>query len=198
MTMKKLSSVIIGPQSDQSSPTGNPSTEAGALTLSTSERSEALTTLRSADPRETDKALLSFLEQLGILLQPNINNRYEVTGYHVHVSKTAQNAGYSWDTLPTVQKAFVPLPSDQMEKALLTSMMLMVKPSGESPEDAAMRVQLYAHQMQDWPADIFNRVLGIVIQHNTFWPAFSDFYKEYAWLARNRLKMREALHLCMK
>ena len=121
-----------------------------------------------------------------------------MTGYHVHVGKTAEYNGMGWDTLPTVQKAFVPLPPDEMEKALLTSMMLMVKPSGESPEDAAMRVQLYAHQMQDWPADIFNRVLRIVIQNNTFWPAFSDFYKEYAWLARNRLKMREALHLCMK
>jgi hypothetical protein len=198
MTMKKLSSVITGQQSGLSSPTGNPNTEAGALTLSTSEKSAALTTLRSADPRETDKALLSLLKQLGIWLQPNIDNLYEVTSYNVHIRKDAHKAGYCWDTLPTVQKAFVPLPPDQMEKALLTSMMLMVKPSGESPEDAAMRVQLYAHQMQDWPADIFNRVLKLVIQRNTFWPAFADFHKEYEWLARNRLKIREALHLCMK
>tara|TARA_Y100001973_G_C5196456_1_gene334587 strand:+ start:2687 stop:3019 length:333 start_codon:yes stop_codon:yes gene_type:complete len=100
--------------------------------------------------------------------------------------------------LIAVEGAFVPMPEEEMAKSLLTAMMLMVKPSGETPEDVAMRVKLYARQMQEWPADIFLKVLDLVTKRNTFWPAFSDFYKEYEWLARNRLKMREALHLCMK
>lgn len=195
MTMKKLSSVIIGPQSDHSSPTGNPSTEAGALTLNTSERSQALTLLRSMEPKDTDKALLTSLQQLQILLIPKYTKSHEIDRYDISYKTTAEN--YRLGFL-AIQEACVPMPVDEMAKSLLAAMMLMVKPSGESPQDAAMRCNLYATQMQDWPADIFLKVLNLVTKYNTFWPAFSDFYKEYEWLVRNRLKMREALHLCMK
>ena len=194
MTMKKLDSVIGMQQLKTSLPTGNHDTEAGAI-MSAQELSAALTTLRSKHPKETDKALLTSLQRLRIFPIPTYNDHNEVKKYYIG---SMPPADYHRLALIAVEEAFVPMPEEEMAKSLLTAMMLMVKPSGETPEDVAMRVKLYARQMQEWPADIFLKVLDLVTKRNTFWPAFSDFYKEYEWLARNRLKIREALHLCMK
>jgi len=194
MTMRKLDSVTGMPQLKTSLPTGNHATEAGA-TMTTQELSEALTLLRSMEPQDTDKALLISLRQLRISLIPKYNNHHGIDRYDIGYKTTAEN--YRLASI-AIQEACVPLPVDEMAKSLLAAMMLMVKPSGESPQDAAMRCNLYATQMQDWPADIFLKVLDIVTKHNTFWPAFADFHKEYLWLSQKRRKIREALHLCMK
>jgi hypothetical protein len=85
-----------------------------------------------------------------------------------------------------------------MEKSLLTTMMLMVKPSGESSQDAAMRCKLYANQMRDWPADIFVKVLDTIAKKQTFWPSFAEFNKHYERLIRTRKNMLETLQKCTK
>lgn len=195
MTMKKLGSVTTISQTGSRSQTGNQHTATG-VAISSAESSTALATLQHQTPSDTDHALRSSLKQLGLLLEPNIDKNYEVTGYLIESSNPAHLQQQIQMALMEVERSMVPMPVHDMEKALLTTMMLMTKPAHESPEDAAMRCKLYANEMQEWPADVFLRVIDIVMKRHKWWPSFAEFQQEYSWLCRNRIKLREALQKC--
>lgn len=204
MTLSKLNLEITGKQMDASKQTGTHDTESGAVMLTPSQQSAAVARLVENDPQQTDIAVLSSLTQHGVLLietgewrYPSDADPYVVNlGYDIVFSKKISpdvNAA-----IRSVTMAMSALPIADMEKSLLTTMMLMVKPSGESSQDAAMRCKLYANQMRDWPADIFVKVLDIIAKTQTFWPAFAEFNKHYERLIRNRKNMLKTLQKCTK
>jgi len=204
MTLSKLNLEITGKQTDVSKPIGMHDTESGAVMLTPSQRSAAVARLVENEPQATDIAVLSSLTQQGICLRdrgdwrfPADSDPYFVDrGFEIIFSKKMSpdiNAA-----IQTVTMSMSAMPIADMEKSLLTTMMLMVKPSGESSQDAAMRCKLYANQMRDWPADIFVKVLDTIAKTQTFWPAFAEFNKHYERLIRKRKNMLETLQKCTK
>ena len=191
MTMKKLGSVTGTKPTAKSSRTGTQATSSGAIVLTQQEVHGALDVLSRPDrqPSGTNLNLLSSLAQHGASLEPEFTSNYEVKRFKLSLARDVNLD----DCRRMVEMAMVPLPVPDMEKALLTSMMLMTKTPGDTAEDCAMRCKLYASQMADWPADCFNYTLQVVTRHHKWWPAFSDFYKEYSWIVRPRLKMKECL-----
>lgn len=202
MTLSKLS-LSLGTRPDtHSSQTGTHSTPHGALTISQPESLKAVARLVESTPDRTDKALVSSLKQQNILLEersdwrfPNDREPYQIFhGYNVSGNTEDK------DNMIAAQRklllAMQPMPVEDMSKSLLTVMMLMVKPSGETAKDASDRCTLYALQMRDWPADIFIKVLDIISKTATFWPAFSEFNSHYEQLIRKRKKMLETLQKC--
>jgi hypothetical protein len=51
--------------------------------------------------------------------------------------------------------------------------------------------------MHDWPADIFLKTCEVIVRNHKWWPAFSDFQREYNWMIKPRLRMQETLQKCM-
>jgi hypothetical protein len=197
MTLKKLDSVTgILPMASNSQD-GSLHIATGVATLDPTMSLMALDTLKKRSPSDTNKHLLSSLEQQGLCLEPNIDRNYEINDYLIRCDQHEELDFLLADGLEKIAYAMVPLPIEDMEKSLLTSMMLMTKSPGETPEDCALRCQLYANQMQHWPADIFIAVLDIVVRNHKWWPAFSDFEREYQWMIKPRIRMREALQKCM-
>jgi hypothetical protein len=197
MTMKKLSSVTTTLPMASSLPSGSQHTATGVVALDQAASTAALETLKHQPPSDTNRALRSSLEQLGLYLTPNIDSNYEITSYLIKSTTPDLLQGQCAKGLRIIAKSMVPLPIEEMEKALLTSSMLMTKSPGETPEDLAMRCQLYAAQMHDWPADIFLKTCEVVVRNHKWWPAFSDFQREYNWMIKARLRMQETLQKCM-
>jgi len=197
MTMKKLSSVTTTLPTAKPSPSGNQHTETGVVTLDPQRSTAALEKLKHHAPNTTNKEILFSLERLGLYLTPNIDSSYDIKGYLIKSIDADQLSSQCADGLQIVAESMVPLPVNEMEKALLTSSMLMTKSPGETPEDLAMRCQLYAAQMHDWPADIFLKTCEIIVRNHKWWPAFADFEKEYQWMIKPRKRMHEALQKCM-
>ena len=191
MTMKKLDSVAGTKLTVRSSKIGTQATNSGAIVLTQQEVHGALDVLCQPDrnPSGTNLNLLSSLAQHGASLEPEFTSNYEVKKFKLTLARDVNLD----DCRRMIEMAMVPMTVADMEKALLTSMMLMTKSPGDTAEDCAMRCKLYANQMQDWPADCFNYTLKVVTRHHKWWPAFSDFYKEYSWIVRPRLKMQECL-----
>lgn len=195
MTLSKLNLEITTKLMADHKQTGTPSIPSGVLTAS--EQSKAVDRLRLSSPVEIDRAVLSSMKQHGVFLAPKSETRFPIDGDSYEVFR-----GYNIDLaedhdLDQVVRALVmamqPMPVEDMEKSLLTTMMLMVKPSNESPKDAAMRCKLYANEMRDWPADIFFSVLNTIKVSCTFWPAFSEFNKYYEQRAKKRNEMAKAI-----
>ena len=191
MTMKKIDSVAGTKLTAKSSKIGTQATNCGAIVLTQKEVQGALDVLCQPDrnPSGTNLNLLSSLAQHGVSLEPEFTSNYEVKKFKLTLARDVNLD----DCRRMIEMALVPMPVADMEKALLTSMMLMTKSPGDTAEDCAMRCTLYASQMKDWPADCFNYTLKVVTRHHKWWPAFSDFYKEYSWIVRPRLKMKECL-----
>ena len=195
MTLSKLNLEITTKLMADHKQTGTPSIPSGVLTAS--EQSKAVDRLRLSSPVEIDRAVLSSMKQHGVFLTPRSESRfptdgdsYEVfRGYDIYVANDVD----SDQAVRALAMAMQPMPVEVMEKSLLTTMMLMVKPSNESPKDAAMRCKLYANEMRDWPADIFYSVLNTVKLSCTFWPAFSEFNKYYEQRAKKRNEMAKAI-----
>ena len=195
MTLSKLNLEITTKPMEDPKQTGMPSILSGVLTAS--EQSKAVDRLRLSSPAGIDRAILSSMKQHGVFLTPRSESRfptdgdsYEVfRGYDIYVANDVD----SDQAFRALAMAMQPMPVEVMEKSLLTTMMLMVKPSNESPKDAAMRCKLYANEMRDWPADIFYSVLNTVKVSCTFWPAFSEFNKYYEQRAKKRNEMAKAI-----
>ena len=195
MTLSKLNLEITTKLMADHKQTGTPSIPSGVLTAS--EQSKAVDRLRLSSPAGIDRAILSSMKQHGVFLTPRSESRfptdgdsYEVfRGYDIYVANDVD----SDQAVRALAMAMQPMPVEVMEKSLLTTMMLMVKPSNESPKDAAMRCKLYANEMRDWPADIFYSVLNTVKLSCTFWPAFSEFNKYYEQRAKKRNEMAKAI-----
>lgn len=204
MTLSKLNLEITGKQMAESKPTGTHDTESGAVMLTPSQRSAAVARLVENEPAATDIAVLSSLTQHGIFLRDKGDWRFPTDadpyfvdrGFEIIFSKKMSHDVNA--AIQTVTMSMSAMPIADMEKSLLTTMMLMVKPSGESSQDAAMRCKLYANQMRDWPADIFVKVLDTIAKKQTFWPAFAEFNKHYERLIRTRKNMLETLQKCTK
>ena len=204
MTLSKLNLEITGKQMAESKPTGMQDTESGAVMLTPSQRSAAVARLVENEPQATDIAVLSSLTQHGICLRDKGDWRFPTDADPYFVDrgceiifskKISPNVNAA---IQTVTMSMSAMPIADMEKSLLTTMMLMVKPSGESSQDAAMRCKLYANQMRDWPADIFVKVLDTIAKKQTFWPSFAEFNKHYERLIRTRKNMLETLQKCTK
>lgn len=189
MTMKKLDSVIGTQRTAKNSQTGTLAIVSGAAALTQRETTMALARLKGRNPSGTNLSLLSSLKQQGVSLEPEFDNRYEVKKWHVTLADDVNLA----EAGRILKLAMVSMPPEEMEKALLASMMLMTKQPGDTPADCAMRCKLYAAQMVDWPADVFDHVLRVIVKHHKWWPSFSDFYKEYEWMVKPRKKMVSAL-----
>ena len=195
MTLSKLNLEITTKPMADPKQTGMPSIPSGVLTAS--EQSKAIERLQEQSPSDIDNAILSSMKQHGVFLTPRSESRfptdgdsYEVfRGYDIYVANDVN----SDQAVRALAMSMQPMPVEVMEKSLLTTMMLMVKPSNESPKDAALRCKLYANEMREWPADIFNSVLKSIKVSCTFWPAFSEFNKYYEQRAKKRNEMVKAV-----
>ena len=191
MTLSKLNlEITTKPMADHKQ-TGMPSIPSGVLTVL--EQSKAVDRLRLSRPAEIDRSVLSSMKRHGVFLTERSESRFPTDGDSYEVFR-----GYSIaladdhnidEAVRTLMMSIQPMPVEAMEKCLLTTMMLMVKPSNESPKDAGMRCKLYANEMRDWPADIFCSVLNTIKVSCTFWPAFSEFNKHYEQRAKKRNEM---------
>tara|TARA_Y100001972_G_C7564233_1_gene283325 strand:- start:193 stop:831 length:639 start_codon:yes stop_codon:yes gene_type:complete len=200
MTLKRLGSEIITDQkathsSDQTLPTKN-----GALTpLSGEQQQRALARLlQIADPAQADKSLVTFLKSLPGLTISSVNQvRYpkdkdaQITLLRFDVTVTDEA---SLDrALQAVQASLTPLPKEDITKQLTMLATLVVKPSGETAKDQAIRIKSIAAQLIKYPADIVLYAVQKVGESCTFWPAYAEFHKHIEWRIQKRQKLLDAL-----
>ncbi len=200
MTLKRLGSEIITDQkathsSDQALPTKN-----GALTpLSGEQQQRALARLlQIADPAQADKSLVTFLKSLPGLTISSVNQvRYpkdkdaQITLLRFDVTVTDDA---SLDrALQAVQASLTPLPKEDITKQLTMLATLVVKPSGETAKDQAIRIKSIAAQLIKYPADIVLYAVQKVGESCTFWPAYAEFHKHIEWRIQKRQKLLDAL-----
>ena len=80
----------------------------------------------------------------------------------------------------------VPLPSEEIKKALASISTLMKKPYGETAADQSVRIKALTSQLLDVPADITLYAMREIVDTKVEFPVWSDFAKIVNHRKRNR------------
>lgn len=200
MTMKQIGSVITTSAKGRSLPASTLPTETGvAIQLSTEKKQKAAARLMQvASPSTIDKSLVSSLESItGYRVNELTNVRYLkdnkcdiiTTGFDIVIDdiETCDRC------LEAVQSSLVPMPDEMIKRQLQMLVALVVKPSGESADDVAFRINVMAKQLGEYPADIVLCAIENVVKESTFWPAFAEFWKHIGWRLKKRERLLETL-----
>lgn len=200
MTLKPVNLKTIINQKGTSLQTSEKHTEDGyAMVLSGEQQRQSVARLLEiADPHQVDKRLLTSVEStLGYKITEVSRTLFKdnqadivVTGYRIESDSPDKVA----EAITKVKMSLVPLPMEQLLDQLALLATLVVKPSGESPEDLTLRMRALANQMSGYPADIVSRAIKNVSETQTFWPAYAEFHKHITWKLRRRELLLEALN----
>jgi hypothetical protein len=199
MTLKAISSVTtINPKARPSSTSTKPTETGYAIQLSSEQRKQsAARLLEINDPLVVDKRLVTSVESiLGYRVNEISRTRFTDHGADIMVSGFKVEA----DTVEQVEQAIravlssmAPLGVEAIESQLALLATLVVKPTGETPEDHSLRMRSLAMQLSDYPADIVQRAIKRVSETAKFWPSYAEFYEHIGWRVRKRQLLLDAL-----
>lgn len=85
-----------------------------------------------------------------------------------------------------ILESLVPLPSEEIMKALVTISTLMKKQFGETAADQSARIKSLTEQLKDVPADIVLYAMRQIVDNLKEFPVWSDFAKIVNHRKRNR------------
>jgi len=85
-----------------------------------------------------------------------------------------------------ILESLVPLPSEDIKKALASISTLMKKPYGETAADQSIRIKALTSQLLDVPADITLYAMRQIVDTKVEFPVWSDFAKIVNHRKRNR------------
>lgn len=200
MTLKHLNSVITtDPKATHSNDQTLPTKDGVLMPLSGEQQRKAVARLiEVGDPAKVDKCLITSLASLkGLTVSPVESTRFPKDGdvqitlhrYDVQVTDEA-----SLDrAINAVNASLTPLPEKEIGKQLAMLATLVVKPSGESANDQALRIKSLTSQLIKYPADIVLYAVQKVGESCTFWPAYAEFHKHIEWRLVKRKKLMDAL-----
>ena len=175
-------------------------TGVGSLLSTPKQEKAALRLMDISNPEKIDQSLLSSLESLtGYPVNEVTSCRYND---HRGVDILCRGFKLRFDSIEVADKAvqlvacsFVGMPKQELSKRLAVLSTLVVKPTGESSKDLALRVQSLSLQLQDYPADIVDAAIKEVQNTTTFWPSYSEFYKHVKWRMMRREKLYDSVVL---
>jgi hypothetical protein len=199
MTLKAISSVTtINPKARPSSTSTKPTETGYEIQLSSEQRKQsAARLLEINDPLVVDKRLVTSVESiLGYRVNEISRTRFTDHGADIMVSGFKVEA----DTVEQVEQAIravlssmAPLGVEAIESQLALLATLVVKPTGETPEDHSLRMRSLAMQLSDYPADIVQRAIKRVSETAKFWPSYAEFYEHIGWRVSKRQLLLDAL-----
>ena len=196
MTLKSLNSSAIVTQITSGTKTSQPPIEAGALVLSQEVSQRALEKMLESD--ETPyKRTLTVEDGVNTLvpLQAKYSKDFEIAGYDIdttNVSNDNLQAAYR-----AVLTSLVPLPVDKIKERLGIMAMIITLPKDFSPKVLAMKTEILAEKLHEYPADILLHTFDYIEKHNRFWPTLAEFHEHCSWQVRPRRLMKEVLHKCI-
>lgn len=200
MTLKPISSVTTINQKVQHSSTSTKPTETGyEIQLSSEQRKQSVARLLEiGDPQQVDKRLVTSVESiLGYTVNEISRTRFTDHGTDILVSGfkiEADSVEQVEQAIKAVLASMTPLSVEAIESQLALLATLVVKPTGETPEDHSLRMRSLAMQLSDYPADIVQRAIKRVSESAKFWPSYAEFYEHIGWRVRKRQLLLDALH----
>lgn len=200
MTLKQISSAITTSQKVTPSKDLTSLIESGVVKpLSGEQQTRAVARLLEVkDPAQVDRNLVTSLTSLkGLTIKPVETTRFpkdgdvQITLHRFDVDVTDESALDR--ALIAVQSSLTPLTAKEVGKQLTMLATLVVKPSGETASDQAIRIKSMTAQLIKYPADIVLYAVQKVGESCTFWPAYAEFHKHIEWRMTKRKKLMEAL-----
>lgn len=199
MTLKPISSVTtINPKAQHSSTSTKPTETGYEIQLSSEQQEQSVARLLEInDPQQVDKRLVTSVESiLGYKVNEISRTRFTDHGADILVSGfrvEADNVEEVEQAIRAVLASMTPLSVEAIESQLALLATLVVKPTGETPEDHTVRMRGLAMQLSDYPADIVQRAIKRVSETAKFWPSYSEFYEHIDWRVRKRQLLLDAL-----
>ena len=160
------------------------------IQLDDSLRTKALERLTTQTPKDITNKILTTLNSI-ISYEEKLNKDYSIHSYHLVGDNPADKIE---EANRIISLAMVPLPLDQMHKALHKCTLVMVKPSQETPADVALRIRAIADGLSDFPADIFLHAVDHIAKTKTWFPSLA----EYRMAGEYHFKKRKMLYEMMQ
>lgn len=195
MTLKSLNSSAIVTQITSGTKTSQPPTEAGALVLSQELSQRALAKMLESD--ETPyKRTLTVENGVSTLvpLRPKYSSEHDIVGYEI--DKSAKLAALE-EAYRRVLTTLVPMPTDKIKERLSVTAMVITMPKDFSSKVLAMKTEILAEKLHEYPADILMHTFNYIEKHHRFWPTLAEFHEHCSWQVRPRKLLKEALHKCI-
>lgn len=195
MTLKSLNSSAIVTQITSSTKTSPPHTEAGALELS--QEVSHLALAKMLESNETPyKRTLTVENGVSTLvpLQAKYSNDHDIVGYQI--DKSAKLADLQ-EAYRRVLTTLVPMPVDKIKERLSVTAMIITLPKDFSPKVLAMKTEILAEKLHEYPADILMHTFDYIEKHHRFWPTLAEFHEHCSWQVRPRRLLKEVLHKCI-
>lgn len=199
MSLKRINlETSINPRAMDSQTSEKPTGTGSEIQLSGARKEMALARLLEvSNPREVDNSLLTSLESITNFPIKEVS-RTKYTEYGADV--IIQRYEIECNDLETVDKcisqvmyAMTPMPKEDIVKRLALLATVLVKPTGESPQDATIRMKSLAHSLHEYPADIVIAAIRDVQKTCKFWPSYAEFYQHISWRTRRREKLLDSL-----
>ena len=196
MTLKHINLSPIAMPTTKGIATSQPPIETGALALSTEGSARALE--RMLDETITVHQRTTMVEDgvsTLVPLQAKLNKDYEIVGYHVN-----DNDATNDDLIKAyhmAKSAMTPLPKADIMKRIGVMAMVITVPKDFSPKVLAMKTEVLAEKLADYPADILLKCFDYIEKHNKFWPTLSEFHEYMSWQVKPRKLMCEQLQKCI-
>tara|TARA_R110000796_G_scaffold252345_1_gene386188 strand:+ start:4322 stop:4786 length:465 start_codon:yes stop_codon:yes gene_type:complete len=144
-----------------------------------------------------DKKLVTSLESItGYRITELTDVRYGkggadiiTKGYRVQIDSVSD----AYKAIRAVECSLATMSADAIKDQLAMLATLVVKPSGESPEDHEIRINSLAYQLMEYPADIVVFAIKKVSQTCRFWPSYAEFHQHIEWRIKKRKMLLNAL-----
>ena len=199
MTMKQLDSVTTTFQKATSLSTSTEPIDSGvgtALTTAQQKRSvEKL--LEINNPTEVDNKLVTSLESItGYKVIELTNTRFGSHGAEFYTrgfNITVNTIDDAYKAIRAVECSLATMSPDAIKDQLALLATLVVKPSGETPEDHELRINSLAYQLMEYPADIVVFAIKKVSETCRFWPSYAEFHQHIEWRVKKRKMLLNTL-----
>lgn len=168
------------------------------IPLNQKQKSLALTKLKTTSPREvTEKVVSSLKLTHNLKIEEQVSKDFDLLGYKLKDIEDLSTEQLV-EAEKTIQFSMVALPIHEIEKELLKTVAVMVKPSGETAEDVAFRVKCIAEELSHYPADIMLHTCKVIKSSGNFFPTLYEFKNVGDWHYEKRKNLLDIVQKSIK
>ena len=196
--MQPVSSLTSGILSDARQAAKSEAGPRPSATASATLPAVASERLQASHPRDTDKALEASLAPTVTSCLGEVIRRYETPGgqrvmetcFGVHSRCTDPAAAER--ALLSYERASLPAPEQALWQTL-TLLKVKTKSASTTTDDIRFQMQVYARELQQYPADVALHVLKTQGDWETFWPSWAELRTRLEHYAGRRQERLQAL-----
>lgn len=155
-------------------------------------------TMAEADPLATSRCLIAALpDSFAGVLEPMVTRTFPMSGEAKREFQGWRLTGPVPDqdrsmALALVKQSLTSMPTDELSR-LLVRMRVKTRTKAESPELVDLQLEIYAQDLEKWPADVVRNALLHWSETQIFWPAWAELVAIMEPLTRKRRALLEVL-----